>query len=1422
MSAFVPLNVEPAEDIVDDVDDTKEIQIEEALKLYQNALKLHSQGPEYYNQADEAYKALFQSDIFKYPEAISEYKRDQLSDFHYEDVYLPDEDEGDVAPDTMNTVSNALPQTIFLCYKNHAQFILDYLKWSLGRGDRLDHNELIKRTTEALEDFAEALERDDTDAELWRKSSRVGAALKSRRIARFCLESVLDSEIHEAGEGVGQLGLERIFAVKTLHQILDTLQDRLSSTQIPFQRPKKSIARLFSKQADIYPYLPNYSTDATLRQVDNKPRPCQIATAHSSTWAEVGAAILKALIEVDDSLQASGPLRVHILGSQSNDTSPSTLPIHPSKTSDDSVDGQFGDNYELEASDADIYETVAGGDQADLSPKDTSKSSGEKVTENNEGTGEEAHETMVMIETTEQKFQQCVENVSPHAIDENGSKVQSRKRSSTSVANEEQMDGGRAKSRRIRARESIAEAQAHQEDVVFDQTKYFEDQLERFIHADQWMFSTTGALLSKLGIEELGSIDELKHILGNPDGDDSFVERYPESVSMLDLREAIENWSGAPDFSNDLFTSHDGSTEVRQSGLSLFLERSRQTRQVHHEKQQDPDDEGLASFLQSVNSGYLYSQQVAFNWLERNLVSYLSPTTKTDTSAQFQPTSFYSTQPWSRRMKDLVKELISYNDEYMYRHLLSKTCRRLLDSSPTTTFEAIPSSVVLESSSAEFVQSIYELHLDTYASMSSPNSDASGPLKTAQRDRLRRWESLARTMIDRNMQLEHKKNEITSLTLRHLWSTIMHISITEEADREYVLACLMDLKQLMKRFGEPVIALVNNATMPELSASAVEQELARMSSMAFFMRVFGPGKEDPVSLIESIEPILDPTAIEHFSLGPSDERSSLDFSAEIQRTRDLAFFLNRGDATLKLLLWRRLQRAYESIQYPTKVISCSLRCIEIIVEELSSSTYRGLPKGQRRETLLRWLHRVDYLMLSIIGKIIDDPKGAFECIDMEHLQSSMAAIARLSKLLHAFVLYEDSVRIGQTSPPEIRPAAAAKAYEYYKEKLRSMLVRVWTLQYTLFREAIEQNKELFDMPSDDCINFLRSVHNALGIRSYCRYANKLLLKVMKHELLTLDVEDSYESDIAQVLYDYYGLKFSPELDISLEHGCPTDRLDKVSAFTMVDFAMLQVNRMNIKDFLKSDLKSTVDTIQNAIGSSIKTYPALTHNKRVISAFLKSPINPSNLYRAVQGISELSVVSVNADSYTLAEKGWYFLLGFAAFTRFKTQKRLGPMVTEDLDLAATFFRRELEHGVARWETWYRLAQVYDARLEEDITWTAEKLNTIRPELALLERRAIHSYSMAIAMAISTADTSPETKKTISELYTQFGFRIYASSREPFSMAAFSLDDFARHFSNDRSQEMYKGPPFRDMKLYSAWHFAGYLFRKAMVDRPMNWM
>ena len=117
------------------------------------------------------------------------------------------------------------------------------------------------------------------------------------------------------------------------------------------------------------------------------------------------------------------------------------------------------------------------------------------------------------------------------------------------------------------------------------------------------------------------------------------------------------------------------------------------------------------------------------------------------------------------------------------------------------------------------------------------------------------------------------------------------------------------------------------------------------------------------------------------------------------------------------------------------------------------------------------------------------------------------------------------------------------------------------------------------------------------------------------------------------------------------------------------------------------------------------------------------------------------------------------------------------------------------------------------------WSAEKLNGERGPLIQLQRSSIHCYIMALSTAIRTADSSFETASKLSEMYHDFATRIYSSSREPFKMEAFYLDEFERHFSGP--QGMYKRTP-TEMTRFKAWRYAAGLLQRALREMPNNWM
>lgn len=1421
MASWVALNVEPDDGIEEEVDDTKELQIEEALKLYHHALKLHSQGPEYYPQAAEAYEALFNSEIFKYPESLSDFKRAALPDSQAAGV--TDEDIADAIAEFNASDSNSsLFQTLYLSYKNHGKYVLDLLQESLRKtpqdpdGAQEAARETSEASIKALGSFAEALERDDTDLNLWRQAARLGSALRSYRLNRFCLESVLADDENRLEVRSEQLGLEEILSEERLRSTLKSLFDGLSASQIPVKKPNKTLAKYLKQHEDSDPYLPNLP--AELHDLDSSKGPLALSTSRleitprDANWESVGGAILEALEDEDKAPPAAGPTRsFQIILPRRDSETPETTTLQSEEPRNDlEGNGQESNTNNEDVNMLQDSERVAENENTDSDPNRRSPDKQSSIDQSAE---------KQLIESLED---QSVQPTDPDATEgetnpeklEPRSPIGARKRSSASAANEEQPEGGRMKSRRTRARESNADALVQPDEIAFDQEKYYENRLEVFVNADDWMFNTVDSLFSKVGVPALGTIESVREKAATM-SDSSEAAQDPETRLFQDFRGMIKDWN---DVKSRIMQQKDDLSSLKdirgtsKSGLAVFLEHSRKATRKPLQHEQLPAGEHLYNFASAVNDGWLHPHDTSFEWLKRLFM----PQFGDPSSEVFAMESAYVCFQWSDTLKDTTTQLLIREDEFVYTRLvgfIEGLERRVLDSSTGTP----PDYHTEDFGKLEMIQAIYEFHLDIFASVENLSSEASQEKRLAQRDRLSRWGMLARTalvhFIDHCPSKEYRRN----IALRHLWASTFQVNLAGEAERDHTLLCLQDLKRILQSTSEPVVNLVNNSIMSELSTATIDQEVLKLKCMDFFAKVFNPEDEDPVSLIEAIEPILEPSSVEYTEVS-SPEKEGLPPS----HTSEMASFLDRGDATLRLFLWRRLQEAYQAIDYPPKVVSCYLRSIETIVTELEDPKHSEDSPANRQATLLGWLKSLDGIMGKAIPLILQQAEKAFECVDMDHLHASMSAVARLARLLHSFVLYEDSVRVGQTSGRDLR-GSLAKSLENFKERMRESYVRCWILQYTLFLEAVSQNKEQFDEPLEDRIHILRSVHNALGVRSMCRYSQKRFLKLLKSELFDLELKGDYEFDVCQVLFDLHGIKFSP-FDGTIDHGCPCEKLDRPTATMMIDFVLRQAQKMNMKDLSKSELKTTIEKMQQAIGPAKlpSQSPQMTFNRRLFTTYIKGPINPSSLLRAVQGVSELSFTTVPGENAKIAAKGWYFLLGHAALTKFRSQKRLSPGSTSELDDAINFFRQDIDHATGRWETWYRLAQAYDTKLEEEITWAADKINNNRGELATTQRYAIHCYAMAVSTAIRTAEPTSASQALLSDLYTDFGIRMYSSSREPLSMGAFTLSEFPRHFSSEESQQMYKFQPFKEMSRYSVWNFASNLLRRALVHKSKRWM
>ncbi|KAK8029878.1 Histone transcription regulator 3-like, partial [Apiospora rasikravindrae] len=1352
--AFNPINVEPEENIDDEVDITRELHIEEALRRYQTALKLHAQGPQQYAEAADAYDDLFKSEIFQYTEAQTEFDRaERHTEAHNLPLDISFAQSLEVTQADIDGNGSSLPQALYLAYKNHGQFELDGIKYkakSAGK-DRaavFDQEETLRSAHKALCDYATALDHDPSDAELWRKAARVAAFLKSARASRYCLEAAIELDDDPAVDEVEPPSLAEGFAGEQLKEQLHVLSDDMALSH-PIMAPytKKFMPTALKRYLDPIPFLPDPTKTLAMPKgpKDDELQDLSplVLTVPNASWAELGMTL------------------VHFVATHGVPGRITTIELPELPDTPEPTEKMLVERPKPAGETADGAATEEAGDSTsqDISLEEAAES------------------------PKEGKIESTITVGGPRK--ERSGSVTSRKRSQSAAGL--QPDGEteevvEKRSKRTRRRETVA-------DEPVEAQNPFSAQLEPYQAADKNLFQNVRNIAENLGVTDRGMLDRLAEILELSD----FEKRTAKVTkpAMVDLRDSLTAFD--EDIARVLLSKKEATSAV---GFSLFLEHSKPGSQSKAETTEFDETKNLKAFAAKAKQLGMGIGDIAFEW-----VRVISET--------------YVTSKWTDSMKTSVVQVISHLDEDIYNRMQHEFEEAATSEDPQA-FDSVDG----------MAQMLFELHLDVYERITNPNSAVDFGIRVETKGRLGRWFSFAAELSQRRPA---DRNQ--ALSVRFLWASVFLVTLTEGVSREHILQCWQSLRESLASDFEGISPrLPNNAIMPEISIFAADKEISKLTTMDFFLGLFQNDLSDPVSVIDSLEPYTPwrppksssgtPNPDEQPSTPQSEEAKQQPISETAsQGLRDLWKFLLGASTEMRLFLWNRLDEAYQAIKYTTKEFSCKLKAIEMVVNDFERDPYLSMPLEDRRGLFFKMLKFVDDLLVNSLALALNDPT-AFDIIDDRHLRSSVAALIKLSCLLHTSSVYEDEVRVGMLTAP-----TSNASFSPFLNKLREMQVRNWSLLYTILKAGVNQNRSEFTAPETDLAEYLAAVHQVLGLRKFCKSSNKIFLKMMRVELLKQNLVDNWEDYLGQVLFDLYGLKGIGTWEVE-DHNCPPEKLERRNASALVEKIIVLANHMSMKDLLKSDLKGTIEHMQQAIGQT-KSNQQTIHNLRNFTEFLKRPVHPLRLYQALKGGLTIDAVAVNTPDSSLARHGWFFLLGMIAFSKFKgvdLNRRQTPGATDDLRIGATFLRQQLQFTPDQWDAWFRLAECFDYELDESVLWTAEKMNKERAELVKYQRNAIHCYTLALSHSWKALPEPGDTEgiEAIHELYHKFGMRMYASSREPFAMEPFQHSDHERFFiQNSMGGGTYKRIIHEQMDDYKVWKYAARLFRKAMGVKPQEW-
>lgn len=1400
-NGFTAVNVESDNESEHDVDDTEELQIEEGLRLYQDALRLHSDPATIDLVVQRAYEELFDSEIFQYPESHNLLRRIELFGHLAEPEELLLEDEDDVVderPIVGDNAPNTLPQIVHLAHKNFGQFLLRLLKRRFVKGEYRDrtgrtHRRPLGDTTyrflenlqlakRVLSHFVDALDKDEVDYDLWQSAASIAHAIGSPRVARFCLEAILDGD--EDDDVLLSLvklpALAQTMAGHNLRLLAKDIDDALSTHQSPLsQMTNKKLSvpckqRLAAQQVEVTETA-TLINSTRIRAFD--PMLDRHNLQAPGTWLDLVETIYR--------------FNQHDVDGRSGTQRGRSIEFDSLKMADRAK--SLLHNRALAVPDLN-------------QPRFIDLDSGCPTVVNPQAAMSDlaTHSSTLKIKVERPPL--------------------SRKRSlDLADSDDDESSRARIKTRRIRQRDSILETDEPIRNNESKAKSQAENDLEDFAATDAWAFDTIDNILGVLEVSSFGINQDFRQLVQSTDEPAATIQTVP--IACSDMYNLMSS------FDVSVARRAENRVDLDGVGVDVATHRSR-PREAHPLKcntfSDSPGDSSLLEYIASINKRQLCWSDVAMDTIDMLLRPSASRPQQFGVATEV--CSSYLSHAWTDDFRALFCDLLSLMDPSIY----ANACKAIDTIRGIAATHVGTQHLVHIQDHAQYIQAIFELHLERYADICITHNAASSEGAQEVRHSVDRWSELAGVMAQIRSAERGPHDQLDQLTLRYLFASVFQLELSSEVQREHVIGCYRELRELFVTSDSPDIELPNTGFMSALSIATIDHAISQVTTAEFFRTVFAKQEGDPVTIVEQLESVL---GILHANvprrLGivqtlddgpegmcdddgrPDQRRAPRDMPGH--KMHEIANLLQTDDnVNLQFALWERLVKAYQSMNHQPMVVNTYLRWLECIVAELYDPVQNLSDVPARYILLLTNMTRAQRILDHVFRLVTEQP-DALAGVDSTRIQYSLTAIVYILRIAYATDLHEDEVRLEVREKP---PQAGKRRHQDVLKMIHSLQLHAWLVMYVLVKDAMSQRSNPFSQPEDDRLRLLRVIHRLVGMRNYCCAAKRILPQFIKKELTDLRHVDGHDLEFAQVLYDLYNIRcFLDPSNELLAHGAVYHaQLDRSSALQAADLLLKITADIKINDLHKHALRDAIETVHATV-SRKKPCLAILLNREICSQSLDAPIEPSELYGCLSGRGQVSTIPVSAAQAPAAVKGWFFLVGKLSLSKHYAQKRSAPgPPSEDLESAAAFFRQDIETGVDKWESWFRLAQVMDAKLEECLLWSADKLNSsARLDIAKLERTGMHCYIMAVAQATRLDDVDFASSTHVAALYGCFAQRLYASTRPPFSMQAFQNHQ-AYAFSSGKFEKLSTTQPLDER---AAWKVTRTLLKRAIAGAPGKW-
>ena len=648
----------------------------------------------------------------------------------------------------------------------------------------------------------------------------------------------------------------------------------------------------------------------------------------------------------------------------------------------------------------------------------------------------------------------------------------------------------------------------------------------------------------------------------------------------------------------------------------------------------------------------------------------------------------------------------------------------------------------------------------------------------------------------------HDLPELAHIWSRFVWFKLYYLqSHSQVLNPQELTDVLSELSDVVKE-KQIYLPFVNYELIPVLNYENIQTQSSKLKILEIF------DKNEKSSKI--LESVLLKIPLNYSHNGNEIQKIQTQFEN----------FIESSNLPLKLRLWSLLLRYYRLNNDIFKYKNAFEHIIDIMASQLRTENLNKLA-----------VHQAKILIFNVIGffshfshKFITFCNTThFECFNNVDRESSLKMVSSVSHflyMLYSFLTYQNAVQIDSRTSLSVR---SSRAFEILNNGVSSCFF----LLAFYYPTALSNPKPEF------IGDFLSICHIELGLLHMCSAVDGAFLKYLQYKLTALNFDIS-ANDVFQIIHCRFGLSVSLDGFETFDHKCKPKKMTIEDTIQLSKFVSTYCfkGKHPVLSPPRNDIKSIIDKIVDVVGDPDLANPTVAKNRSILDSYLrKTNISLQFVINSFQGKSDLNFEKPDVPGIEVSENGLYYIEGLIGLHFFKVRRRTMQSRAAELDYVLKMLENDILCGCNRFETWVALGQTYSFLVEDDLIWTADKLNSVeRKQLtSLTQKKALLCYFMAICVHIGASEEEKARHKLVVPiLWEAFAKELYGTWMEPMNKKAFHIyvdDDQhdSRVVSNDSLSNKMANlkPQTNDIPNNAVFKLLELAFKSAVTEDETNW-